>query len=154
FELLTRERPFAGASTEHYLLLHTQVPAPSPRKYRPGLSGDLEAICLKCLEKEPGRRYPDCSALADDLRRWLEGEPVSARRLGVVERVGRWMWRKPALAALLVSLPLTASLLIGAVVSTALAIRGSDSATKARREAERADREAKEVMRLAVAEQK
>jgi eukaryotic-like serine/threonine-protein kinase len=56
FEVLTGERPFDGASPEHYLMLHTQVAPLSPRKFRPDLPRDLETICLKCLEKEPGRK--------------------------------------------------------------------------------------------------
>ena len=70
----------------------------------PDLPRDLETICLKCLEKEPARRYPDCQALADDLRRWLEGEPVTARRPGIGERLVRWTRRNPALAGMLAAL--------------------------------------------------
>ncbi len=80
FELLTGRLPFSGSSTDHYLLLHTQIAAPSPRKFRPELPRDLETVCLKCLEKEPGKRYADCAALAEDLARWQRGEPVTARR--------------------------------------------------------------------------
>jgi formylglycine-generating enzyme required for sulfatase activity/tRNA A-37 threonylcarbamoyl transferase component Bud32 len=101
FELLTGERPFAGGSSQHYLMLHTQMPAPSPRKLRPDLPRDLETVCLKCLEKEPGRRYPDCQGFADDLRRWLEDEPIVARRVGMGERMVRWARRRPAAAGLL-----------------------------------------------------
>jgi formylglycine-generating enzyme required for sulfatase activity/tRNA A-37 threonylcarbamoyl transferase component Bud32 len=101
FEVLTGEKPFSGGSTEHYLMLHTQVAPESPRKYVPELPRDLETICLKCLEKEPGRRYADCQVLADDLRRWLEDEPVTARRPGMAERLLRWSRRNPALAGLL-----------------------------------------------------
>ena len=56
---------------------------------------DLETICLKCLEKDPTRRYADCRALADDLRRWLEGEPIQVRRLSVAERLMRWAQKEP-----------------------------------------------------------
>jgi tRNA A-37 threonylcarbamoyl transferase component Bud32/tetratricopeptide (TPR) repeat protein len=104
FELLTGERPFAGSSSEHYLMLHTTQPAPSPRKYRPDLPRDLETIVLKCLEKEPERRYGDCQALADDLRRYLEGEPVKARPVGRLERAWRWGRRNPAVASMLAAL--------------------------------------------------
>jgi hypothetical protein len=102
FELLTGEKPFAGASSEHYLLLHTQQPAPSPRTYRPELPCDVETICLKCLEKEPARRYPDCRALADDLRRFEEGRPITARPTGLFERSAKWVKRRPTLVALIV----------------------------------------------------
>src|SRR5262249_55206637 len=88
YELLTGRTPFSGASAEHYLMLHTQVQPTSPRRHRPEVPRDLETICLKCLEKEPGRRYADCQALADDLRRWLDGEPIAARRAGPLERLG------------------------------------------------------------------
>src|SRR5262249_23200989 len=80
YELLTGRAPFGGASVEHYLMLHTQVQPTSPRQHRPEVPRDLETICLKCLEKEPARRYADCQALADDLRRWLDGRPLHAHR--------------------------------------------------------------------------
>jgi tRNA A-37 threonylcarbamoyl transferase component Bud32 len=117
FELLTGERPFAGASIEHFLMLHTQVPAPSPRKDRVDLPQDLETVTLKCLEKEPARRYRDCQALADDLRRWLEGEAVRARQPGLMERLGRWTRRNPVVAGLL-------SAIVLLTVSALVAITG------------------------------
>jgi formylglycine-generating enzyme required for sulfatase activity len=110
FELLTGQVPFGGSSPEHYLLLHTHQAAPSPRAVRPGLSRDLETITLKCLQKEPGRRYPGCQELADDLRRWLDGEPIQARRAGRAERAWRWARKNPALAAALSALVVMAAL--------------------------------------------
>ncbi len=114
FELLTGRLPFVGGSTEHYLLLHTQQAAPSPRTLNPVVPHDLEIICLKCLEKEPGQRYPDCQALADDLRRFLEGEPISARPLGPAERLRRWVRKYPMVAGL------SAALLLLLVTGTGL----------------------------------
>ncbi len=108
FELLTRHLPFGGGSAEHYMLLHAHQPAPSPRKYRPDIPRDLETITLKCLEKDPARRYPDCQALADDLRRWLDGEPVTARPPGQMELLARWARRSPALAGSLLAIILLA----------------------------------------------
>jgi WD40 repeat protein len=74
---------------------------------RPNLPRDLETICLTCLHKEPSRRYASARALADDLRRFLNGEPIHARRIGVVGRVVRWCRRKPALAATISAAVLT-----------------------------------------------
>jgi len=99
YELLTGRTPFQGPPQVQMRLHRTQEP-PSPRQLQPDLPRDLETICLKCLEKDPSRRYPDCQALADDLRRWLEGEPILARPLGMSERLVKWARRNPAVAAL------------------------------------------------------
>src|SRR5205823_13184260 len=77
----------------------TQPPVP-PRQYRPKLARDLETICLKCLEKEPAKRYASALELADDLRAFLDRRPVKARRAGVLERCGRWLRRRKELAYL------------------------------------------------------
>jgi hypothetical protein len=134
FELLTGRVPFRGSSPEHYLLLHTQLAPPSPRSLRPGVPRDLETICLTCLEKDPARRYANCQALADDLRRWLEGEPVTARPPSRVERAVKWARRQPAAAVLGVSV-LAA---LGLAVLSGVAIwqwRAADDALAREREA-------------------
>src|SRR5262249_22829376 len=100
YEMLTGRRAFEGSTGEHYLLLPPTQAPPPPRPLPPELRRDWETVCLKCLEKEPHRRYADCQALADDLRRWLEGEPVSARRPSALERLTRWARKNPAVAAL------------------------------------------------------
>src|SRR5262249_24837645 len=72
-----------------------------PRRLVPKCPRDLETICLRCLEKDPVRRYRSASDLADDLRRFRNGEPIRARRIGTVERLVRWARRRPAIAGLL-----------------------------------------------------
>src|SRR4029077_1913792 len=86
YELLTGRTPFRGTTALETLeQVRTLQPAP-PRSLRPGLPSELETICLKCLEKEPGRRYADAEALAEDLDRYRAGEPVAARPVGVLGR--------------------------------------------------------------------
>ncbi len=135
FELLTGRLPFSGGTPGHYLFLHTHQPAPSPRKFNPRLPRDLETICLKCLEKEPNRRYADCQALADDLRRFLDGEPIQARRLGLGERLVRWVRKEPRLA-------LTGAVAAGLLITTVVVL--AVSAQTQRRLTEKVQRENKE----------
>jgi WD40 repeat protein len=104
--LLTGRAPFAADSMEGVLeqVLH-QEPVP-PRRLSPSVPRDLETICLKCLSKEPARRYDSAQALADDLNRWRNHEPIHARQVSPPERLWRWCRRKPALAALIIALHL------------------------------------------------
>jgi serine/threonine-protein kinase len=100
YELLTGQPPFRGATRDETLgLVHKQPPAP-PSCLRPGLCRTLEAICLKCLEKDPAERYPSAAALADDLGRWMRGQPTVARPPGSMARGWRAMRRHPVLAGL------------------------------------------------------
>ncbi len=94
YELLTGRTPFGG-SAEIQVFLHQTQPPPRLRQVNPAVPLDLEAICLRCLHKQPGQRYASCQELADDLRRWLDREPVRARRVGLVERSLKWAQRKP-----------------------------------------------------------
>ena len=110
FELLTGERPFRGTSR----MLLNQVlhdDAPSPRTFDGHVPRDVETICLKCLEKEPERRYQSAQAVADELRRFLAGEPIVARPLSRVQRGWRWCRRKPVVAGLTAAVAV--SLLLG-----------------------------------------
>jgi tetratricopeptide (TPR) repeat protein/tRNA A-37 threonylcarbamoyl transferase component Bud32 len=108
YEMITGRTPFeSDVALQTLRRLESEEPLP-PGRRRPGLARDLETICLKCLHKEPGRRYVSAAALAEDLRRFLSGEPVHARAVGTPERIWRWCRRKPALAALAGSLLLVA----------------------------------------------
>lgn len=100
YQLLTGQPPFSGATVEETLLKVTGANAIPPRQLNTSVAPDLETICLKCLEKEPGRRYASAQRLAEDLGRFLRGEPTLARPLGPTARVGRWARRNPALASL------------------------------------------------------
>lgn len=108
FEMLAGEPPFRGDTP---VLLKDIVNAdpPSPRISDPTVPTDLETICLKCLEKKPGRRYASARDLADDLRRYQRGEPVLARPIGRLERTSRWC-RRNRLVASILAVVLVASL--------------------------------------------
>jgi WD40 repeat protein len=113
YELLTGRPPF-GADTPLETLLQVREQEPQrPRVLNREVGRDLETVCLKCLEKEPPRRYGSAEALADDLERWLAGEPVRARPSTRVERLAKWARRRPAAAGLVV---VSAAGLIGLLV--------------------------------------
>jgi serine/threonine protein kinase len=100
YALLTGRPPFRGATGLVIQKVLTEEPTP-PSKERPGVPRDLETICLKCLRKEPGRRYASASELETDLGRFLNDEPIQARASTVWERAVKWARRQPAAAALL-----------------------------------------------------
>lgn len=100
FEMLTEYRPFRGNARA---VIHQKIyeDAPSPRKLVPSLPRDLETICLKCLEREPAKRYATAADLVDELERFDQGIPIKARPISRGEKVWRWCRRQPAIAALL-----------------------------------------------------
>jgi serine/threonine-protein kinase len=102
YELLTGRPPFRGETdVDTMVQVLCEEPVP-PHRFQARLPLDLETICLKCLQKAPARRYPSAEALADDLHRHLNQEPIVARPITLAERVVKWARRRPAVAALLV----------------------------------------------------
>jgi YD repeat-containing protein len=150
YECLTGRPPFQGNDVLDTLQqVCSDDPLP-PTRLQPGVPRDLETICLKCLEKEPSRRYPSAAELADDLRRFLHYEPIRARPAGIGERTVKWLRRRPAvvLAALSVGL-----LLAGAAVGYWLwqGMEGQRRrAEEVRREVEQKERAEAEARRLKV----
>src|SRR5262249_20791129 len=94
YEMLTGQPPLRGDTDWDTLQQIVSAEPVPPRRLRPELARDLETVCLKCLEKEPARRYASAEALANDLRRFLRGEPVQARPARWSERVWKWARRR------------------------------------------------------------
>ncbi len=125
YELLTGRPPFRAATPlDTVLQVLEQAPLP-PHRFSPAVDHDLETICLKCLDKDPGKRYGSAEALAADLDRWLRGEPVQARRAGRAERLVKWVKRRPAAAALLGTVLLAIAALVGVLAVSNLRIAGA-----------------------------
>ena len=104
YHLLTGHPPFAGGTAYQTIRLLLETEPRHPRLWNPKLDRDLSTICLKCLEKDPQRRYPTALALAEDLERWLKHEPIQARHIRMFARGWKWVRRNPAVAGLLASL--------------------------------------------------
>jgi serine/threonine-protein kinase len=100
FDLLTGRLPFLGEHALAVIQQASEKPAPKLRALAPTLARDLETICGKCLEREPGARYHSAGNLANDLESWLAGRPIAARRLSAPMRAFRWARRNPAVAAM------------------------------------------------------
>jgi eukaryotic-like serine/threonine-protein kinase len=136
YEILTGRPPFEGTTPLETLRKVESEEPVSPGRLRPRLPHDLETICLKCLQKEPHRRYPSAAALAEDLRRFLDGEPVLARPVALWERSLRWAQRRPAAAALVaVSVVAVLSLCAGGLWYNAELRDALQAATDRREEA-------------------
>jgi eukaryotic-like serine/threonine-protein kinase len=115
FDLLTGRPPFLGEHALKVIQQASEKPAPKLRTLMPGLDRDLETICAKCLEREPGARYRSAGALAEDLERWLEGRHIIARPVSPPARAWRWTRRNPVvagMAALLLVLGSTVGVMI------------------------------------------
>ncbi|AMV29646.1 Serine/threonine-protein kinase PknB [Gemmata sp. SH-PL17] len=159
YELLTGRPPFRGETPLETVLqvLHDD-PVP-PKRLHPLVPRDLETICLKCLSKQPIHRYASASELADDLRRFLNGEPILARPLSAWGRGAKWAKRHPSLAVLL-SMTIVATVALVAVLSTAyFRVRDAASAEAhekwiAQQERDRAEAEKRRAEALAAENEK
>ncbi len=104
YQLLTGQPPFAGGTTYETIKLLLDTEPRQPRQLNPKIDRDLSTISLKCIEKNPQRRYSSALALAEDLERWLKHEPIQARRTGIFARGKKWVRRNPSRALLAASL--------------------------------------------------
>ena len=126
YACLTGRPPFVGENAAAILAQIASSDPPPPRSLQRDLPRDVETICLACLEKIPARRYASAEALRDDLKRFLDGEPVNARPLGFAEKTLRWCQRHPAVTATLAFLALA-----GAMVTWQIASRNIEHAYRA-----------------------
>jgi tRNA A-37 threonylcarbamoyl transferase component Bud32/tetratricopeptide (TPR) repeat protein len=143
YELLTGETPFRGEARMLVVQILRDEP-PSPRKLNARVPRDLETITLKCLQKDPGKRYQTAQALADDLARHLNRQPITARPVGRAERAWRWAARNRTVASLAAAVLVL--LATGTIVSSYFAIRAQAEARAALDEKERADAQAADAI--------
>jgi WD40 repeat protein len=142
YELLSGQVPFRGSKMMILMQVLHDEPQP-PRKMNRAVPRDLETICLKAMAKDPTRRYDTARDLAEDLRRFLGGEPIHARPVGNTERAWRWCRRNPVVAGLLTAV--AATLLLGSAVATYFGIAARTEAGRARDNEQRAETEAQKA---------
>jgi WD40 repeat protein/predicted Ser/Thr protein kinase len=126
YELLTSRPPFVGATAVATMMMAVAQPPVPPRQLNPAVHRDLDTIVLRCLEKAPERRYHTAASVADELERFLAGEPIRARPVSRVEHVARWCRRNPALAAVLGLLALAIAGGVGTAVWQWRQVRGAN----------------------------
>src|SRR5262249_26012707 len=141
----TGEPPFRAATPLDTMLMVLDREPPRPHTLNAAVDRDLETVCLKCLDKDPARRYRSAEALAEDLERWLAGEPISARPVGQGERLWRWCRRTPVVAGLPAAV--AALLVAGAVGATLSAAHFRQAAEHERRLANAADDASRDALK-------
>src|SRR5262249_46269028 len=103
YECLTGRPPFRGETPLDTIQQVLRLDPVPPRRLQPGVPHDLSVICLKCLDKDPQRRYPSAASLADDLERFLDGRAITARPPAAPERLLKWVRRHPAVTVILLA---------------------------------------------------
>ena len=151
YACLTGRAPFVGESTAAVLAQLADGEPPPPRLLNPAVPRDLETLCLKCLEKNPARRYVSAEALRDDLDRFQRDEPLLARAVGRPEKILRWCRRKPALAAVsALAVALLLTLAVGGPLTAWRMARAREAAEASRQDALAAAGRTREQLREAL----
>ncbi len=156
YELITGRPPFRAETPLETVLRVMETEPVAPSKINRRIDRDVETICLKCLEKDPGKRYGSAEALAEELERWLRGEPIEARQSNIFERTGKWVRRKPLQAALSAVVLGAAAIIVGVVFVSSRQVREERQTTavaaKAKEVAEDVAKTIRSVQGAAVAE--
>lgn len=137
YELLTGRAPFKGQTPVDTVMQVLELEPLPPARLNPRVPRDLETICLKCLQKAPGKRYVSAEALAQDLRRFQAGEPILARPVSFLERTAKWVRRRPAVAGL------SAALVLVMIAAFVLVLLALDREHEHRLNAEKSEQDAR-----------
>ena len=117
YELTTRQKPFDAETRDQILArICTTEPVP-PRRLNPRIPIDLETICLRAIDKRAARRHPSAAVLAEDLRRFADGRPILSRRIGRLEKLGKWVRRHKALSTALAATGIVVVLAVSLLLS-------------------------------------